>query len=130
MWQPGSVGSSRAEQVVTLGSVGLGRGKVWSAGGTKPMVLSPSLEKGSGTGLFSRGPPLLERLCPVSIRLVWCSVEAEDWNRRLKICEIFTAAKFLDLLAHMRALVERSNLTSLFRACQEADGAERFHGNY
>lgn len=53
----------------------------------------------------------------------------ERLNRRLKRCEIFRAAKLLDLLAHMRALVDRSNPTRLFRACQEADGAERLRGN-
>lgn len=49
----------------------------------------------------------------------WCSVEVKDSNRRLKICEIFRAVKFLDLLAHMRAIVERSDLSRLFRAVRK-----------
>lgn len=66
---------------------------------------------------FGGCPQVLQLVCSVSIRLVLFSAEVKDWNRRLKICKIFTAAKLLDLLADMRALVERSNLTSLFKAC-------------
>lgn len=49
-----------------------------------------------------------------SLKLVLFSAEMKDWNRRLKICKIFTAAKLLDLLASTRTLVERSNLTTGF----------------
>lgn len=54
-------------------------------------------------------------LCPSD----WCSVEVEDWNRRLKICEVFRAVKFLGLLACMRALVESSDLSRPFRAVRK-----------
>lgn len=80
--------------------------------------------------VFRGYPKVLELVCSVSIRLILFSVAVKDWNRRLKICKISTAAKLLDLLADMRALVERSNLTHLFKACQEAGRAERLHGNY
>lgn len=51
------------------------------------------------------------RLLTVFLEVVFFLVEMKDWNRRLKICKIFTPAKLLDLLADIRALVETSNLT-------------------
>lgn len=118
-------GSSRAQQVLPLGRVGQGRGKVWSAAGTKPFP-GEGLRKNRGCFQGASSFWSFFVLCPSD----WRSVEVKDWNRRLKICGIFRALKFLDLLAHKRALVEWSDLSSLFRACQEAEGAERFHGNY
>lgn len=38
----------------------------------------------------------------------------ERLKQEVENCEIFTAAKLLDLLANIRALVERSNLTTGF----------------
>lgn len=49
----------------------------------------------------------------MSLKVVLFSVEEKDWIW-LKICEIFTAAKLLGLLANIRALAERSNLTAGF----------------
>lgn len=84
------------------------------------------LEKSSGC---FQGPPAsaASLSCAHQTRLVLS--RGERLNRRLKICEIFRAAKLLDLLAHMRALVDRSNPSRLFSAYQEADGAERLRGN-
>lgn len=97
---------------------------VWAwgeAGSKQPEIQNPKVVSCPLGGrlrnkaVFGGYPQVLELVCSVSIRLVLFSVEVKDWNRRLKICEIFTAAKLLDLLADMGALVERSNLTSLFK---------------